>query len=78
MADDPTRFWKNQTVELRAAGFDPVEAGQKNALVTIASPYTMPTGATTGCGASPICWSTRSKIAVDKACWWGPPQCRTP
>ena len=40
MTEDKTRFWKNGTVELRAAGFEPAEIAKKNALVTIASPYT--------------------------------------
>lgn len=40
MADDPSRYWRNGTVELRAAGFDPIEIANKRATVTIASPYT--------------------------------------
>ncbi|MEM7253634.1 MAG: dihydroxy-acid dehydratase [Pseudomonadota bacterium] len=40
MAEDVTRYWRNGTVELRAAGFDPIEIKNKRALVTIASPYT--------------------------------------
>ncbi len=40
MAENPSRYWRNGTVELRAAGFDPVEVADKRAIVTIASPYT--------------------------------------
>ncbi len=40
MAENPSRYWRNGTVELRAAGFDPVEVADKSAIVTIASPYT--------------------------------------
>ena len=40
MAENPSRYWRNGTVELRAAGFDPIEIAEKRAIVTIASPYT--------------------------------------
>lgn len=40
MSEKQTRFWKQGTVELRAAGFDPDEIAKTNAIVTIASPYT--------------------------------------
>ena len=40
MADQQDPYWKSQIVELRAAGFDPAEIAHKNAIVTIASPYT--------------------------------------
>lgn len=35
-----THYWKNNTVEMRAAGFDPAKARGKNAIVTIANSYT--------------------------------------
>ena len=40
MTNDHDEYWKTQPVELRAAGFDPAEVSSKNAIVTIASPYT--------------------------------------
>jgi len=40
MADDPTRFWRNNRVEMRAAGFDPEQTARLELVVTIASPYT--------------------------------------
>lgn len=40
MQDDQPSFWKNNRVELRAAGFEPARAAQANALVTIASAWT--------------------------------------
>lgn len=38
-ADNPI-FWKNNRVEMRAAGFDPDRAAETNTIVTIASAYT--------------------------------------
>jgi len=40
MAQDSPVFWKNNRVEMRAAGFDPDTAAQTNTIVTIASAYT--------------------------------------
>ncbi len=45
MSDHHTGYWNNtseslRSVELRAAGFDPGDAAKRNAIVTIASPYT--------------------------------------
>ncbi len=45
MSDKNTGYWNNtseglRSVELRAAGFDPGDAAKRNAIVTIASPYT--------------------------------------
>jgi dihydroxy-acid dehydratase len=45
MSDKNTGYWNNtseglRSVELRAAGFDPGDAATRNAIVTIASPYT--------------------------------------
>jgi dihydroxy-acid dehydratase len=40
MATDRTSYWKKQVVELRAAGFEPDDIAKKNAVVTVASPYT--------------------------------------
>lgn len=40
MAGDETRFFRNNRVELRAAGFDPERIGRRDAIVTVASPYT--------------------------------------
>ncbi|MBT6273634.1 MAG: dihydroxy-acid dehydratase [Chromatiales bacterium] len=40
MAQNNGKYWKSQVVELRAAGFDPAEAAAKNAVVTVANPYT--------------------------------------
>ena len=40
MANDPPSYWQRQTVELRAAGFDPQDSANKNAVITIASPHT--------------------------------------
>ena len=37
---DNSRFWKNSSVEMRAAGFDPERTASLDAVVTIASPYT--------------------------------------
>ena len=40
MAEKAGRFWKSQTVELRAAGFDPARVAEKSLVVTIAAPHT--------------------------------------
>lgn len=45
MSDPNSSYWNNtseglRSVELRAAGFDPRDAAKRNAVVTIASPYT--------------------------------------
>ncbi|MGB7304028.1 MAG: dihydroxy-acid dehydratase [Burkholderiaceae bacterium] len=40
MTQDSPIFWKNNRVEMRAAGFDPDEAAKTNRIVTIASAYT--------------------------------------
>ena len=45
MSDKTMSYWNDaskglRAVELRAAGFEPSEAAQRNAIVTIASPYT--------------------------------------
>lgn len=40
MSNDESRYWKNSTVELRAAGFDPKHAANLDAVVTIGNPYT--------------------------------------
>jgi dihydroxy-acid dehydratase len=40
MADDPTRYFRNNRVELRAAGFDPEVVAHRDAIVTVASPWT--------------------------------------
>lgn len=45
MSEPSMSYWNNtsemlRSVELRAAGFDPGEAAKRNAVVTIASPYT--------------------------------------
>jgi dihydroxy-acid dehydratase len=45
MAEQDTGYWNDtsqglRAVELRAAGFDPAEAAARNAVVTVASPYT--------------------------------------
>lgn len=40
MADRRSRFWKNYTIELRAAGFDPKQMAAVDAVVTIGSPWT--------------------------------------
>ena len=45
MPEKNVSYWNNtteglRTVELRAAGFDPQDAAKRNAIVTIASPYT--------------------------------------
>lgn len=40
MSNDPTRFWRKSTVEMRAAGFDPERTAQLDAVVTIGSAYT--------------------------------------
>lgn len=40
MSDDRSRFWKNNSVEMRAAGFDPQRTAALDAVVTIANPYT--------------------------------------
>lgn len=40
MADSRSRFWKNYTIELRAAGFDPKQIAVVDAVVTIGSPWT--------------------------------------
>jgi dihydroxy-acid dehydratase len=40
MTDERQPYWKSLTVELRAAGFEPKEIARKNAIVTIANPYT--------------------------------------
>ena len=40
MAQDSPTYWKNNRVEMRAAGFDPDRAAQTNTIVTIASAYT--------------------------------------
>ena len=40
MSEDRSRFWKNSTVELRAAGFDPDRAAGLDAVVTVSNPYT--------------------------------------
>ncbi|NKC16476.1 MAG: dihydroxy-acid dehydratase [Gammaproteobacteria bacterium] len=40
MAEVPSKVWRNNPVELRAAGFAPGEAADCSAVVTIASPYT--------------------------------------
>jgi len=39
-SDGSTDYWKNNTVEMRAAGFDPAKARGKNAIVTIANSFT--------------------------------------
>ena len=45
MSETSTSYWNDareglRVVELRAAGFDPADAAKRNAVVTIASPYT--------------------------------------
>jgi dihydroxy-acid dehydratase len=45
MSETSTSYWNNvreglRIVELRAAGFDPADAAKRNAIVTVASPYT--------------------------------------
>lgn len=40
MSRDNSRYWKNSTVEMRAAGFDPERTAKLDAVVTIGSPYT--------------------------------------
>ncbi len=40
MATDGTRYFRNNRVELRAAGFDPDRTARRDAIVTVASPYT--------------------------------------
>ncbi|HEY5645898.1 MAG TPA: dihydroxy-acid dehydratase [Pseudomonadales bacterium] len=40
MPADETRYFRNNRVELRAAGFDPERMGRRDAIVTVASPYT--------------------------------------
>ncbi len=40
MADDKTRYWRANRVEMRAAGFEPARLAGLDAVVTIASPYT--------------------------------------
>lgn len=40
MTQDSPKFWKNNRVEMRAAGFDPDRAAETNTIVTIASAYT--------------------------------------
>jgi dihydroxy-acid dehydratase len=45
MSETSTSYWNNtreglRIVELRAAGFKPADAAGRNAIVTVASPYT--------------------------------------
>ncbi|MGA0796637.1 MAG: dihydroxy-acid dehydratase, partial [Quisquiliibacterium sp.] len=40
MTQDSPTYWKNNRVEMRAAGFDPDRTAQTNTIVTIASAYT--------------------------------------
>ena len=40
MSQDSPIYWKNNRVEMRAAGFDPDRAAQTNTIVTVASAYT--------------------------------------
>ena len=40
MDQDSPSYWKNNRVEMRAAGFDPDLTAQTNAIITIASAYT--------------------------------------
>lgn len=40
MNKDKSRYWKNSTVEMRAAGFDPALTAKLDAVVTVAEPYT--------------------------------------
>jgi len=40
MANDETRYFRNNRVELRAAGFDPERMARQDAIITVASPYT--------------------------------------
>ncbi|MGB7183204.1 MAG: dihydroxy-acid dehydratase, partial [Burkholderiaceae bacterium] len=40
MTQDSPIFWKNNRVEMRAAGFDPDKAAKTNRIITIASAYT--------------------------------------
>jgi dihydroxy-acid dehydratase len=40
MSQDSPTYWKNNRVEMRAAGFDPDRTARTNAIVTIASAYT--------------------------------------
>ncbi|MFK7966032.1 MAG: dihydroxy-acid dehydratase [Burkholderiaceae bacterium] len=40
MIEDSPIYWKDNRVEMRAAGFDPGQAAKTNAIVTIASAYT--------------------------------------
>ena len=56
MVDRSTHYWQSKRGELNAAGFDPDTLLTAKEVITIASPYTMLTGATTGSIASPSCW----------------------
>ncbi|MGE0623772.1 MAG: dihydroxy-acid dehydratase [Pseudomonadales bacterium] len=40
MANDETRYFRNNRVELRAAGFEPERMARQDAIITVASPYT--------------------------------------